>query len=287
MPKQLTFGGLKVDCLKTGGDWQSDIPLGCMAFYHPENDKPDMVFNLGIVEPEEQEKLLFGSDDYASPTYIYQNKSGSFEWVTRKPSGEPGLGFRISPDWSECTLYEDKTGTGGADAFRECGSMFAYAALKHHACVLHGVVMEYQGKGVLFTAASGVGKTTHTRMWRDMENALILNGDRCLCRKVDGKWYAYGMPWAGSSGEYINRRVPLSLIVELERGKDNVIMPVTPFEGTLGLMQHVFAPAWPGKLQNAGFDCCDELAREIPILRYACRPEPESVKVLKKTVEAI
>ena len=56
---------------------------------------------------------------------------------------------------------------------------------------------------------------------QDHKNALILNGDRCLCRKKHDVWYAYGMPWSGSSGEYINRRVPISCIVCLNRGLYN------------------------------------------------------------------
>ena len=47
---------------------------------------------------------------------------------------------------------------------------------------------------------------------QDHKNALILNGDRCLCRKKHDVWYAYGMPWSGSSGEYINRRVPFGQV---------------------------------------------------------------------------
>ena len=68
--------------------------------------------------------------------------------------------------------------------------MFPYAVLNHHACVLHGVVMEYEGKGILVTAPAGTGKTTHTRMWRDWKHALILNGDRASA----GSWRAFGMP---------------------------------------------------------------------------------------------
>lgn len=33
----------------------------------------------------------------------------------------------------------------GQDAFHEFGSLFCYAILNYDACVLHGVVMEYNG----------------------------------------------------------------------------------------------------------------------------------------------
>ena len=145
--------------------------------------------------------------------------------------------------------------------------------------------MEYEGKGILVTAPSGEGKTTHTRMWRDREQALILNGDRCLCRKTEGKWYAYGMPWAGSSGEYINRRVPIHAIVALRQSSVNSVRSLSAYEGAIWLLQRIFAPMWPGSLQDQAFDLVKELAEEIPMLELSCTPDYEAVQVLKKAIE--
>lgn len=58
------------------------------------------------------------------------------------------------------------------------------------------------------------------------------------------------MPWPGSSGEYINRRVPISCIVCLNRGLQNTVQPLSIFDGTIRLMQRIFAPVWPGELQT-------------------------------------
>ncbi|WP_164130479.1 hypothetical protein [Sharpea azabuensis] len=110
---------------------------------------------------------------------------------------------------------------------------------------------------------------------QDHKNALILNGDRCLCRKKHDVWYAYGMPWSGSSGEYINRRVPISCIVCLNRGLQNTVQPLSIFDGTIRLMQRIFAPVWPGELQNQAFNYCEELSLEIPVLDFYCKPDLE------------
>lgn len=252
-----------------------------MAFYNPGEKTPDFRFHIDSLSPDDKRTLLYGSDDFMFPTFLYQGETGAYDWITKKQDGTPALSFRISPDWTEFTLYEDETDTKGERAFHEFGSLFSYAVLNHHACVLHGVVMEYEGKGILITAASGVGKTTHTRMWRDKERALILNGDRCLCRNIEGTWYAYGMPWSGSSGEYINRRVPISAIVSLRQAPVNSVRSLSPYEGTIWLLQRIFAPVWKGKLQNQAFDMAEELAAEIPMLELSCTPDYEAVQVLK------
>ena len=165
--------------------------------------------------------------------------------------------------------------------------MFAYALLKRDAGVFHGVVMEHEGKGILVMAASGVGKTTHTRLWRDYKNALILNGDRCLVRKCSDGWYAYGSPWSGSSGEYINRKVKITCIVCLHQDKTNHVTRDSEYQNAVHLMQRVFAPRWTGELQNRALDMCIEMAGAIPVLQLHCRPDVESTDVLLEAIQEL
>lgn len=277
----LIVGNMVISCFREFPGKYAEIPYSGMAFYQPGEVEADFQLKIGNVNRNDYNIQLYGSDDFAFPTFLYRGQTGAYDWITKKQDGTPALSFRISPDWTEFTLYEDQTDTKGERAFHEFGSLFSYAVLNHHACVLHGVVMEYEGKGILITAASGVGKTTHTRMWRDKERALILNGDRCLCRNIEGTWYAYGMPWSGSSGEYINRRVPIRSIVSLRQAPVNSVRSLSPYEGTIWLLQRIFAPVWKGKLQNQAFDMAEELAAEIPMLELSCTPDYEAVQVLK------
>lgn len=283
--KNLIVGDFVISCYQVCADIQAKIPFSGMSFYHPGETTPDFQFVINTVEPDNSGKLLFGSSDFMIPTFLYQRDMGYLDWITKQQDTSFGLAFRISPNWTEFTLYEDQTDTNGERAFHEFGSLFSYAVLNYHACVLHGVVMEYEGKGILITAPAGTGKTTHTRMWRDHKNALILNGDRCLCRKLDDVWYAYGMPWSGSSGEYINRRVPISCIVNLKRGDTNYVTPMSVYSSSIYLMQRIFAPVWPGELQNKGFTLCEELASELPVLELYCRPDLDSVEVLNRAIK--
>lgn len=282
--KVLVIGNFTIACSKQAPGINAEIPFAGMAFYHPGESRHDFTFTVNKAEPYTEGTLLYGSEDFFVPTFLTQRADGSYDWKTQQKNGETKLSFHISEDWTEFNLYEDDTNTKGAEAFREFGSLFSYAVLNHDACVLHGVVMEYNGMGILVTAASCTGKTTHTRMWREIENALILNGDRCLCRKTDGVWYAYGMPWSGSSGEYINRRVPITAIVVLERGEKNYVEQMNVFDGTIALMQRVFAPVWRCEMQEAAFGYTEELAASIPVLKLHCRPDPESVQVLKEAI---
>lgn len=284
--KNLKIGDFGISFLRKGNGPTVQIPFSGMAFYQPNEVQKDFYFVVNQEDDCERTRTIWGSSEFSNPTFLYGLNGGGYEWRTQKQRFLE-LSFHISSDWTTFTLYKDETGTKGADAFREFGSLFCYAVLNYHACVLHGVVMEYNGMGILVTAPSGTGKTTHTRMWRDRERALILNGDRCLCRKIDGKWYAYGMPWSGSSGEYINRRVPITAIVCLKQARENDVWQMNPFEGTIAVMQRIFAPIWQCEMQNKAFDIAEELAAAIPVFELACRPDFEAVDVLKGAIEKL
>jgi hypothetical protein len=135
--------------------------------------------------------------------------------------------------------------------------------------------------GIVISAYSGVGKTTHARMWRDYENALILNGDRALCCKEDEEWYAYGAPWSGTSGESIQRRIKLKAIVILEQAKTNEVTTLSPLQGAKELLQHSFTPYWDEELVDCTLKTIDSIVVNIPILKLRCRPDQEAVATLK------
>ena len=147
--------------------------------------------------------------------------------------------------------------------------------------------MEYNGKGVIISAPSGTGKTTHARMWRDTQRALIINGDRALCRKIDGKWTGFGMPWCGTSGEYINRSIQIDAIVVLEQAKENSVEKLDILQAFNHMMQNITAPTWEKKLLNKAMDCLEDMVNEIPVYKLKCTPDIEAVEVLKKEINKL
>lgn len=229
-------------------------------------------------------KLLFGFSECTYPTTLYQLDTGGYECWFQRPDGQTGVGFFISEDWSEIILICDETNDNGYMLYNRIGALFSICLLNRNACVFHGVVMEYEEKGILVMAAAGIGKSTHTNLWEKYENADILNGDRCLCRRIEDRWYAYGMPWAGSSDKVLNRRVPVNLIVMLERGKKNIVEKLSAFDSEISLLQRIFGPVSNGRLQDNAYRYVQDISEKIPVVRLYCRPDYDSVKVLKKAI---
>ena len=101
-------------------------------------------------------------------------------------------------------------------------------------CVLfHCSAVAVDGKAYLFTAASGTGKSTHTRMWRQHfgGRAVMVNDDKPILRIKDDGIYVCGTPWCGKHGLQTNVEVPVQGICILRRGEENMIRKISAIDG--------------------------------------------------------
>ena len=77
-----------------------------------------------------------------------------------------------------------------SDAYLETLAVYRKIAdylLSCNTLLFHGSVITVDGEGYLFTAKSGTGKSTHTRLWREYfgERAVMVNDDKPLLRITD------------------------------------------------------------------------------------------------------
>lgn len=104
--------------------------------------------------------------------------------------------------------------------------------LEKNVLMLHGSVVAVDGKGYLFTAKSGTGKSTHTRNWCALlgDRARMVNDDKPFLRLEEREILVCGSPWSGKHGLHSNVTVPLQGICILRRGAENGIHPIAPSE---------------------------------------------------------
>lgn len=234
------------------------------------------------------EELLWEKQAGFFCSRIFAASCGDTLWqYSRIKNDEIVLRYRVSSAWDRIALLQDNSGTSGHLAFEYLGQMMPGIFLKHGVLTFHGVLMEHQGNGIIISAPSGTGKTTHARFWRDYKNALIINGDRASCYVKDGKWFGFGLPWSGTSGEQVNRRVPLKAIVILERGEYNEAHLIRGLEAFGGIFPHLQYPAWDKAMVNKAMENMEQLLCKIPVVRFQCRPDHESVDVLAQVLEEL
>ncbi len=152
--------------------------------------------------------------------------------------------------------------------------------------VFHGSVIAVDGEGYLFTAKSGTGKSTHTRLWREYfgEKAVMVNDDKPIIKVTDEGVTVYGTPYNGKHRLGSNISVPLKAICILERGEKNEIVRIGKSDAYAMLLQQVYRPK--DALQMAKtIRLIDEMADSVRIYRLACNMDIEAAKVAYSTMK--
>ena len=198
-------------------------------------------------------------------------------------TGEPDIILdpaRYRPD-----LYPDSISPEML-AYVETGRLFSVALLAHSGLHLHASAVELDGKAYLFSAPSGTGKSTHTRLWQQVfgEAAQVFNDDKPALRYVNGQWYAYGTPWCGKDGIHQNKKIPLAGICFLKQAKENRIRRLNASEAVQRLIWQTIHRFRTVENMDRTLAQVDALVRQIPVFELENRPEPEAAQLSYETM---
>ena len=118
--------------------------------------------------------------------------------------------------------------------------------------LFHGSVVAVDGLAYLFTAKSGTGKSTHTRLWRELlgDRAVMVNDDKPLIHISEKEAIVYGTPWDGKHRLSKNTAVPVRAICILQRGKENRIEQIAKEDALPMLVQQTYRPRNPAALEK-------------------------------------
>ena len=138
----------------------------------------------------------------------------------------------------------------------------------------HGSTVAVDGKAYLFTARSGTGKSTHTRLWMHAfgSRAQMVNDDKPFLQLTEGGVTAYGAPWSGKHGLDSNIAAPLQGICLLERGPENRIQPATPEQLLHILRKDTYRPLAPEK-ESRFLQLTQQLADTVPLWHMHCNKD--------------
>lgn len=160
----------------------------------------------------------------------------------------------------------------------------AQLMLAKNAFFLHSSFIDVGGKAILFSAASGVGKSTQASLWQKHRDAEIINGDKSGVLVENGV-YACGVPFCGTSGICQNRILPLGAIVLLSQAKTNTVKRLTGVDALQGVLQNVHLD-WlaPGERLKC-IDLITELLSSVPVFSLECTPDEEAVITLERLLK--
>ena len=165
--------------------------------------------------------------------------------------------------------------------YMESGVNFYGKLLRFHGMMLHASAVAFDGRAYLFSAPSGTGKSTHTKLWQAVfgDAAQVFNDDKPALRHLDGVWYAYGTPWSGKDGINQNKKLLLGGICYLKRGTENKIRRLTPQEAMKRIVSQTMRRFALVENLDLMLGHVDLLVRNIPVYELECLPNEDAARL--------
>jgi len=165
--------------------------------------------------------------------------------------------------------------------FRKIGDFISY----HKASVFHGVLLELNGEGYLFTAKSGVGKSTHALNWlKAFPGAAIVNGDKPILRIEGDRVMGYGTPWCGKEHFQINKKVPVKAVILISRGEQNRIERRSSVQMLPVWLMQTHRPDDDMAMERMA-DTAIEMMDRVKLFSLRCNMEPESALIARQGID--
>ncbi|MGN0814817.1 MAG: hypothetical protein ACI4MH_06275 [Candidatus Coproplasma sp.] len=151
--------------------------------------------------------------------------------------------------------------------------------------LFHSAVVEVDGKAVAFAAKSGVGKSTHARLWqKNFADCRILNGDKPILHFDGNEFYAFGSPWQGKEGAGVNGKAKLCAICFLKRGEENSIRKISPDEAfSRSLLQISFPKEAEHRIKIC--ELLNELTKNVECFELTCNMQDEAAFTARRALK--
>jgi hypothetical protein len=138
--------------------------------------------------------------------------------------------------------------------------------------LLHASSAVRNGKAFLFSGVSEAGKTTMARL--APPDVALLTDEASYVRKVDGRYFAYGTPFAGEFGEPgKNISAPIAALYLLKKAPDNRIEEIDPAEATQRLLRNILFFAHQPEMVRQVFDAACAFVKAVPVYQLAFFPD--------------
>ena len=257
---------------------ETEKPVDCLRRFEEKECKKDVPDLVLEIKDDCKDNQCYGIQ-YISPKQKEAIKSLFFSQKDR----EQYL-YSSEDDYSKLHMNVDENCC--EEVFLELlvAGFYSYMSQKD-TILMHASAVEHEGKGIVFTAASGVGKTTQAELWEKYKNAKILNGDKVFLKQEEDGIHAWGSPWKGSSPYACNESAKLRAIVVLEQAVENSIQKLNVLESMQYFVPHVFYPCWDEQCEQAVLTFLDQVLEETEIYLLKCRPDETAVELLASVIK--
>jgi hypothetical protein len=138
--------------------------------------------------------------------------------------------------------------------------------------LLHASSAVRNGKAFLFSGVSEAGKTTMARL--APPDVTVLTDEASYVRKKDGRYFAFGTPFAGELGEPgTNVSAPIAALYLLKKAAHNRVDAIDPAEAVRRLLRNIlFFAHQPESVRQVFASAC-AFVSAVPIYQLSFFPD--------------
>lgn len=166
---------------------------------------------------------------------------------------------------------------------------FLLSTARLNTVLAHSSCVTYKGKAWMFLGKSGTGKSTHSRMWLNaLEDVVLMNDDHPVIRIYDGgSVIAYGSPWSGKTRCYKNMEAPVGGIIRIARAPYNKARRLSPIESYASLMTSFSGMTWEKDLADGRDKTIQGIISKVPCWVMECLPDEDAARVCSAAVTEV
>ncbi len=156
----------------------------------------------------------------------------------------------------------------------------AEALVDYNIILFHGSCISLDGEAFIFSAKSGTGKSTHTRLWRERfdERCVMINDDKPLLEVRDDAIIVWGTPWNGKHRLSTNTSAPLSAICILERAVENNIVRQSVIAAFPALLAQTYRFADVDKMRKT-LNLLQKIVNKVELYKLGCNMDISAADV--------
>ncbi len=264
-----------------------EVPPELRAFLTPRQEPEERYELLAVRKPPNGDGLTPAAELYGIT--VYRMPDG---WLRRyhgltAPDGEQTAGHYRSSGRS--TIYLPASELARYTHRCTFAPMLAGEALfaRHGAMILHSSLVRTARGALLFSGASGAGKSTQAALWERFRGAEVLNGDRSVIRRRDGRFWGYGSPFCGSSGIYRPEGAPIRAVFFPQKSTQTACCRVGALQALRLLYPGLTVNSWDPEFMRVVTEQLSAFAQEVPVFVLQCRPDETAVEAAERALETI
>lgn len=200
--------------------------------------------------------------------------------------------FDVELNVTQEDIAAERKNEGGEnfpDAYLESLALFRkigdYVLNNADGIIFHASAVEVDGEAYLFTAPSGTGKSTHSRLWKEMlgDRMHYVNDDKPIIRFADGEFYVYGTPWNGKHRLDTNKKAKIKAICRINQAKENSITEIKPSDMIITILNQTVRPTEEVAMDKL-LTLIDKMLSSVKLYNLECNISREAAELSFSTM---